>query len=67
MEKQTPKKLSHISNKYMLKGVVEKAAIIAKQYMLNSDHFKIRYKLDHLVNKAQDYEIEYLPEWLGKT
>ena len=51
----------------MLKGVVEKAAIIAKQYMLNSDHFKIRYKLDHLVNKAQDYEIESLPEWLGKT
>ena len=45
----------HISNKYMLKEVIEKATFTANQSILNSDSF--RYTLDLIVNKAQDYEI----------
>ena len=42
----------------MLKGVVEKATIITNQSIFNSDHFKNRYTLDSIVNKAQDYHTE---------
>ena len=42
----------------MLKGVVEKATIIATQSILNSDHFKNRNTLDPIVEKANDYQME---------
>ena len=42
----------------MMKGVVDKIVIIANQSIFNSDHFKNRYTLDPIVNKAQHYHID---------
>ena len=41
----------------MLKGVVEQAALIATKSILNSEHYKSRSKLDHIVDKDNDYRI----------
>ena len=41
----------------MLKGVVEQAALIATQSILNSEHFKNRNNLDPIFDKANDYKI----------
>lgn len=42
----------------MLKGVVEKASIIANQSILNSDHFRDRNTVDPIVNKAKSRKIK---------
>ena len=57
-KKEKSKKQASISERHMLKGVVEKAVMVATQIILNSDQFKNRNELDPIVDVAASYEIE---------
>jgi len=57
-KKEKSKKQVSISERHMLKGVVEKAVMVATQSILNSDQFKNRNELDPIVDVAASYEIE---------
>ena len=62
-KKDISKKQASISDSRMLKGVVEKAVMVASQSILNSDQFKNRNELDPIVDEAATYKME--PFWSG--
>ncbi len=45
----------------MLKGLVQKAVMVANQSILISDHFKNRNELDPIVDMATNYQMESFP------
>ena len=50
-------KQSNIAKKHMLKGVVEQAVVLAKDFILTSDQFRNRHDLDPIVNDAKDFKM----------